>query len=374
MKLSYEKEESKNFYARGSSKPLYATKINLPHSKFSRNQKNQPNLGDSNSVVIDSSKAFPLQIKRIQHKLRNFSKEKLQKMGKINLPKNGFKLKLKKDGNIPCKLFDRSESLENNRRNSDSASIFNITFGNFKITPKQQTNNVPLFCKGKNFNSEGILPPNFALEDVFLKGLCRKHLGNKESNGTKCSRNNQQYVRYFHTSDGARKHNNPNPNPYRDSQPYLQQDVSMNSQNSLQMYRSHLENSTINSEVRARSCPEEDSPFFIKRRIRSSNPHSRVKRKVHPVISKHFFKKQMSRHGNRNKLLIQEDGESSSEKLQSKAARIKNICNTDSKDQKKAGKLPNNLYLGDNKAKLDTFSNYCYIDDPKQPSAKDYIS
>lgn len=284
-------------------------------------------LEDSNSVTVDSSKVFPLQMKRIQHKLRNFSKEKLQKIGKLNLPKNGFQLKLKKDTVNPKKLFDQSESVENDRKNSDSESIFNVTFGNFKFTPKQQTSNAPLFCKGKNFNSEGTLPPNFALEDVFLKYELSKEkqltlenvLNRNEGVDTKCSRNAQQYVRYFHTSDGARKHNNASLEPYKDSLPYFQQQKGeVNLQNSLKIYRSHLENSTLSSEVRSKSNPEEDSPFFIKRRIRSSNPHARVKRKAHPMISKHFFKKQMSRHGNRSKLLIQDNSHKSSEKIQKK--------------------------------------------------------
>lgn len=331
---------------------------------------------------MDSSKVFPLQMKRIQHKLRNFSKEKLQKIGKLNLPKKGFQIKLRKENNDPKKLFDRSEPKENDRKNSDPESIFNVTFGNFKFTPKQQTNNVPLFCKGKKFNSEGILPPNFALEDVFLK----YELSNKKQltpenimprNGgvdTRCSRNNQQYVRYFHTSDGIRKNNNASLEPYKDSQPYFPpQKGEINLQNSLKVYRSHLENSTLSSEVRTRSTPEEDSPFFIKRRIRSSNPHARVKRKAHPMISKHFFKKQMSRHGNRSKLLIQDDGQGPSEEIQKKCALVKTISNTASKDPSKGQKLCTNIYLSDGKKGGDIYENYCRIEDLKQATTKSFI-
>ena len=46
------------------------------------------------------------------------------------------------------------------------------------------------------------------------------------------------------------------------------------------------------------SVNEETSPFFLKRRIRSSNPHARTKRA--PLISKAFFKKQ-TRDGIRKK-------------------------------------------------------------------------
>lgn len=111
------------------------------------------------------------------------------------------------------------------------------------------------------------------------------------------------YVRYFHTSDGAR---NRNPNyynsssldPYHDSPPYIQHSESTDFLGTCKPFRTKADRSTINSETGAR-LQEEDSPFFIKRRIRSSNPHSRVRRKPHPMISKHFFKKQMSRRGTR---------------------------------------------------------------------------
>ncbi len=66
-------------------------------------------------------------------------------MGKLQLPKNGFKLKLRKENNDPLRIAERSESQPNNRLDSDNASIFNVTFGNFKFTPKQQSNNNPLF-------------------------------------------------------------------------------------------------------------------------------------------------------------------------------------------------------------------------------------
>lgn len=294
-------------------------------------------------------------------------------MGKLHLPKKGFKIKLKKENTDPLKIAERSESQPNDRTDLENASIFNVTFGNFKFTPKQNnTNNNPLFWKGKNFNSEGILPPNFALEDVFLKyELNHKKGGNpetivsrKEGYDTRCSRNdNPLYIRYFHTSDGIRKHNNASLEPYRDSQPYLQQKDSDVKHNSFKLYRNNAEGSTISSEVRSRTNPEEDSPFFIKRRIRSSNPHGRVKRKAHPMISKHFFKKQMSRHGNRSKLLIQGDDESSAEKIQNNSIRIRNICNTASKENVKDTRLCKNFYLGDNKMSHDAFSNYWYIED-----------
>ncbi|CAI2372557.1 unnamed protein product [Moneuplotes crassus] len=320
-------------------------------------------------------------MKRIQHKLRNFSKEKLKKIGKLNLPKNGFQLKLKKDNVNPKKLFDQSESVENDRKNSDSDSIFNVTFGNFKFTPKQQTNNATLFCKGKNFNSEGTLPPNFALEDVFLKYELSKQkqltpenvLNRKEGIDTKCSRNEQQYVRYFHTSDGIRRHNNASLEPYKDSLPYFQQSKGeINLQNSLKIYRSHLENSTLSSEARSRSNPEEDSPFFIKRRIRSSNPHARVKRKAHPMISKHFFKKQMSRHGNRSKLLIQDDDKKSSEEIQKKCGLMKSISNSTPKDISKGLKICTNIYLSDGREGNDSFEGYCRLEDIRHPTTKNY--
>ena len=184
-------------------------------------------------MIIDSNKKFSLQKERINHKFRNFSKEKMKKkIGKLNFLKKGFNFKLKNENNDPFRMWERSESQPNNR-NNQGASIFNVTFGNMKFTPKQDQN-LPLFCKGKNFNSEGILPPNFGLEDVFLKYELNKKRKNSNNNqGTIMSRNhaldprksnnNSLYVRYFHTSDGARKNNAYSLEPYRDSQPYLQQ-------------------------------------------------------------------------------------------------------------------------------------------------------
>jgi hypothetical protein len=145
------------------------------------------------------------------------------------------------------------------------------------------------------------------LEDVFLKNeqkqknniqgsiLIKNETNQKESMAAASS-----YICYFHTSDGARtKVNNYNNNsgldPYRDNSAYIQHSGTSD------FFLNKADRSTINSETGPRLHQEEDSPFFIKRRIRSSNPHARIKRKPHPVISKHFFKKQMSRHGARNK-------------------------------------------------------------------------
>lgn len=112
------------------------------------------------------------------------------------------------------------------------------------------------------------------------------------------------YIRHFHTSDGARNRNSNNSSsldPYRNPPPYIQHSESSDFLGTWKPFQNKADRSTINSEIGPRLHEEEHSPFFIKRLIRSSNPHSRVKRKAHPMISKQFFKKQMSRHGARNK-------------------------------------------------------------------------
>jgi hypothetical protein len=170
--------------------------------------------------------------------------------------------------------------------------------------------------KGQNFNTEDILPPNFGLEDVFIRN--EQKSSNTQNQGSILIQNDKnsnenlskagQYVRYFHTSDGAR---NRNPNyynsssldPYHDSPPYIQHSESSDFLGTCKPFKGgKADRSTINSEAGAR-LQEEDSPFFIKRRIRSSNPHARVKRNPHPMISKHFFKKQMSRRGTRHDMI-----------------------------------------------------------------------
>ena len=182
---------------------------------------------------------------------------------------------------------------------------------------QKRTSNSPFILKGHNFNTEDMLPPNFGLEDVFLKhelkqknnqqnsemeSIMIKNPGQAQQEGLNKA---SSYVRYFHTSDGARNRNNvyngSSLDPYRDSPPYIQHSESSDFLGTLKPYKASADRSTINSETGPRINAAEDSPFFIKRRIRSSNPHARVKRKPHPMISKHFFKKQMSRHGARNK-------------------------------------------------------------------------
>lgn len=111
------------------------------------------------------------------------------------------------------------------------------------------------------------------------------------------------YIRYFHTSDGARNrntnyYNSSSLDPYHDCPPYIQHSGSSDFLGTWKPFKTKDDRSTINSESGAR-LHEEDSPFFIKRRIRSSNPHTRIKRKPHPMICKQFFKKQMSRRGAR---------------------------------------------------------------------------
>lgn len=83
-----------------------------------------------------------------------------------------------------------------------------------------------------------MIAPNFGLEDVFLR---HERNNNNSSNDGDLqfimknggSRNNndnfsnaQPYVRYFHTSDGARNRNNyynsSSLDPYQDSPPYVQ--------------------------------------------------------------------------------------------------------------------------------------------------------
>ena len=135
-------------------------------------------------------------------------------------------------------------------------------------------------------------------------------------------------VRYFHTSDGARtKINCSSLEPYRDSQPYLQNSETSSLPGSFKMYKDNNERSTVNSEIREQINKEEDSPFFIRRRIRSSNPGGRIKRKAHPMISKHFFRKQMTRHGTRNKPSAHK------------------VANTVSRSGHKDDRFYNNIYL-----------------------------
>lgn len=83
------------------------------------------------------------------------------------------------------------------------------------------------------------------------------------------------------------------------------------------------DHSTVNSDIGRKINTEEDSPFFIKRRIRSSNPHTRIKRKAHPMISK-IFNKKMSQHEN---------------KMNKKCTNIINKSDT------KEGRVWNNIYF-----------------------------
>jgi len=178
---------------------------------------------------------------------------------------------------------------------------------------QKRNSNSPFILKGQNFSTENILPPNFCLEDVFIRNEKRNSnnlqgsilIKNWDQNSTENVNKAGPYVRYFHTSDGARNRaNNYNASsldPYRDSPPYIHHSGSSDFLGTCKPFKSKADRSTINSETGTR-LNEEDSPFFIKRRIRSSNPNTRVKRKPHPMISKHFFKKQMSRRGTRQKI------------------------------------------------------------------------
>lgn len=180
------------------------------------------------------------------------------------------------------------------------------------IIPNRASNS-PFILKGHNFSNEDILPPNFGLEDVFLKHELNQRnnpnsilIKNQEFNNAEITNKASNFIRYFHTADGVRQKKNniyqsSSLDPYRDSPPYIQHNDLDDGVSIPKQCRSNADRSTINSETGPRIQHEEDSPFFIKRRIRSSNPHARVKRQPHPMISKHFFKKQMSRQGTRNK-------------------------------------------------------------------------
>lgn len=178
---------------------------------------------------------------------------------------------------------------------------------------QKRNSNSPFILKGQNFNSEEILPPYLKLEDVFLKNELKQKnnlpnsilIKNGENSSNEGMDRVSSYVRYFHTSDGARNkaniNNSSSLDPYQDSPQYIQHSGSSDFLGTWKPFKPKVDRSTINSETGPRIHEEEDSPFFIKRRIRSSNPHSRIKRKPHPMISKQFFKKQMSRDGVRNK-------------------------------------------------------------------------
>lgn len=190
---------------------------------------------------------------------------------------------------------------------------------------QKRNSNSPFMLKGQNFSTEDILPPGFGLEDVFLRNELKSnnHQGSilikNDASSTENLQKVGQYVRYFHTSDGARNrqsnyYNSSSLDPYHDSPPYVQHSESSDFLGTCKPFKPNGRNiqngrqgdrSTINSESGSRLTHDdgvEDSPFFIKRRIRSSNPHARVKRKPHPMISRQFFKKQMSRRGTRCKM------------------------------------------------------------------------
>ena len=140
------------------------------------------------------------------------------------------------------------------------------------------------------------------LEDVFLKNELKQKnnvpksilIKNYDSNSSDGMNQTSPYIRYFHTSDGARNKANMNASssldPYQDSPPYMQHSGSSDFLGTWKPFQPKVDRSTINSETGPRLHEEEDSPFFIKRRIRSSNPHARIKRKPHPMIWRQFFK------------------------------------------------------------------------------------
>ena len=111
---------------------------------------------------------------------------------------------------------------------------------------QKRNSNSPFILKGQNFNTENMLPPNFGLEDVFLRNEQQQQQQHQQQQRKmiypmQYSRNsdidsndgmirNQLYIRHFHTSDGARNRNiNKNISsldPYRDSPPYIQHSCS----------------------------------------------------------------------------------------------------------------------------------------------------
>lgn len=97
---------------------------------------------------------------------------------------------------------------------------------------QKRNSNSPFILKGQNFSSEDILPPNFGLEDVFLKNELKQKqnlpnsilIKNGDNKSNESMNEASPYVRYFHTSDGARNRNQQSSSldPYRDSPPYIQ--------------------------------------------------------------------------------------------------------------------------------------------------------
>jgi hypothetical protein len=99
---------------------------------------------------------------------------------------------------------------------------------------QKRASNSPFILKGHNFNSEDILPPNFGLEDVFLKHELNQRnnpssilIKNGELDSEKETNKASNYIRYFHTADGVRQNKNniyqsASLDPYRDSPPYIQ--------------------------------------------------------------------------------------------------------------------------------------------------------
>ena len=96
---------------------------------------------------------------------------------------------------------------------------------------QKRNSNSPFILKGQNFSSEDIIPPNIGLEDVFLRNEMKQKnmqgsiLIKNEDHGDSMAQASS-YVRYFHTSDGARPKNanyhSSSLDPYRDSPPYIQ--------------------------------------------------------------------------------------------------------------------------------------------------------
>lgn len=99
---------------------------------------------------------------------------------------------------------------------------------------QKRNSNSPFILKGQNFSSEEILPPNFGLEDVFLRNELKQKLKmqgavnhqNRNLIQDEAQNKASSYVRYFHTSDGARNrnanYNSSSLDPYHDSPPYIQ--------------------------------------------------------------------------------------------------------------------------------------------------------
>ena len=106
-----------------------------------------------------------------------------------------------------------------------------------------------------------------------------------------------QFIRqYYHTSDGERPKMEKVAQPEEEKNfiySNQKEDITIQPYNFTPMSNKNekcLSNISMGRMSNSDSIREEESPFYLKRRIRSSNPHARTKRTALPLISKAFFK------------------------------------------------------------------------------------